>query len=63
MPTGGLFIEHLLRIIPELKQAYDEHLVDNDVLLPHVFMGDVTRFIIAEANSANGLSVKNRVRS
>jgi hypothetical protein len=44
------FIKELLRTVPELQPAYAEHLNDNDTLLPHVFMGDVTRFVIAEAS-------------
>ena len=61
MSTGDSFIERLLRVVPELKEAYDEHVTDNDMLLPHVFMGDITRFVIAEASSASGLSAVHRV--
>ena len=34
-----------------MKSIYDEHLNDNEMLLPHVFMGDLTRFVIAEAEN------------
>jgi hypothetical protein len=51
MSTNASFIEELLRRVPQLKAIYDEHLTDNEMLLPHVFMGDVTRFIIAEAET------------
>ena len=44
MDADVLFVEELLRRIPELWPAYDEHLSNNDALLPHVFMGDVCRF-------------------
>lgn len=31
-----------------LKTVYDEHIRDNDELLPHVFMADVTRYVLAQ---------------
>lgn len=61
MGNGELFVERLLRVAPELKGTYDEHLADNDMLLPHVFMGDVTRFIVTAASSASGYPVVQRV--
>lgn len=62
MSNGELFIERLLRTVPELKVVYAEHLADNDnMLLPHVFMGDVVRFIVAEANSADGLPILQKL--
>ena len=54
MSANASFIEELLRRVPELKAVYDEHLLDNDTLLPHVFMGDVSRFAIAEAEKPLG---------
>lgn len=61
MDTGELFIERLLRLAPELKGAYEEHLVDNDMLLPHVFMGDVTRFVVAAAEGRDDHAVVQRI--
>ena len=49
MRPNILFIEKLLRLIPQLNSIYEEHLADNNTLLPHVFMGDVTRFVVAES--------------
>jgi hypothetical protein len=49
MGTTISFIDGLLQRVPDLKAVYDEHLSDNETLLPHVFMGDVTRFAIARA--------------
>jgi hypothetical protein len=46
--SGEIFVGRLLQVLPELKAVHDRHIADNDSLLPHVFMGDVTRFIIAE---------------
>lgn len=43
------FIEELLDAVPELRALYEEHMADNDSLLPHVFMGDIARFAIANA--------------
>lgn len=50
MSTNTAFIEELLRRVPDVKPIYDEHVADNDTLLPHVFLGDVSRFVVAEAN-------------
>lgn len=54
MTTTVAFIESLLRLVPDLMPIYEEHLTDNDTLLPHVFMGDVTRFVISKANDPRG---------
>ena len=48
MSNNVSFIENLIRVLPQLKPIYDEHLADNDTLLPHVLMGDLTRFVIVE---------------
>lgn len=40
-------ITELLAQIPELRPVYDEHMKRYDELLGHVFMGDVTRFIVS----------------
>ena len=61
MATNESFIGRLLRIVPELKDAYDEHVADNDILLPHVFMGDVTRFVLAEISCIKGDVVVKRI--
>ena len=42
------FVARLLEVVPELRSEYEEHIEDNDELLPHVFMGAVTRFAIAK---------------
>lgn len=60
MTTIKLLIERLLAAVPDLRPVYDEHISDNDDLLPHVFFGDVTRFAIENAatpNVANLLAV------
>ena len=47
------FIDALLVRVPELLDAFHEHIADNETLLPHVFMGDVTRFALSEAERPN----------
>ncbi len=46
MWTINYFIEKMLEKVPDLRNIYQEHLDDNDELLPHVFMADVTRFVL-----------------
>jgi hypothetical protein len=42
------FVQHLVSAAPVLAPIYEEHLRDNfNELLPHVFFGDVTRFVIS----------------
>jgi hypothetical protein len=36
----------LLDNVPELKPMYDGHIYDNGELLPHVFFGEVTRYVV-----------------
>jgi hypothetical protein len=61
MVSGLLFIEDLLRTVPELRRVYAGHLADNDEVLPHVFMGDVTRFAVAEAGADRNADVLARM--
>jgi hypothetical protein len=49
MTTIKILIERMLAGVPALQPVYDEHISDNDGLLPHVFFGDVTRFAIENA--------------
>ncbi|MBO0826670.1 MAG: hypothetical protein J2P24_02700 [Streptosporangiales bacterium] len=41
-------VERLVARVPGLRQSYDEHVADNDILLPHVYFGDVTRWVVAD---------------
>jgi hypothetical protein len=45
--TTEQFLTLLQSEVPELAPTVREHLADNDELLPHVLMGDVTRFALA----------------
>jgi hypothetical protein len=56
------FIQDLLRSVPELERLFKEHLDDNEgTVLPHVFMGDVTRFAIAATKDVHMESVLQRI--
>ena len=46
MKTTREFLNVLLERVPELHPIYEEHIADYDEVLPHVLMGDVTRFVI-----------------
>jgi hypothetical protein len=47
--SASALVKNLVQRVPKLDALYQEHLKDNDELLPHVFMGDVTRFVVAAA--------------
>jgi len=43
------FIDHLVSQVPTLESALREHVSDNfGEVLPHVFLGDITRYAVAE---------------
>jgi hypothetical protein len=46
MKTPESFVECIIEAAPELKRVIQEHLSWNKTLLPHVFMGDVTRLVL-----------------
>lgn len=39
--TYGGVVPTLIEVVPELRDALDEHIRDNDEILPHVFFGCV----------------------
>jgi hypothetical protein len=45
--TTNAFCEMLVDEVPEIKTIMNEHLRDNDELLPYVFLGDVTRCVLS----------------
>lgn len=57
--------EGLLQSAPELQSLLDEHIQQYDELLPHVFFGDVTRFVMdrvrTEGRAANRDAVVRRI--
>jgi hypothetical protein len=55
------FVADLIRLVPELEPAYREHVVFNEELLLHLFMGDVTRFAIERASGRSNEPVLARL--
>jgi len=45
-PTTIECVNQLLQQAPELRSVYDEHIHNYDELLPHVFFGDMTRYVV-----------------
>ena len=37
----------MVREVPEFLEVYNQHIRDNGEILPHVLMGDFTRFVIS----------------
>jgi len=42
------FCESLASKFPDIATILTEHISDNDELLPHVFLADVTRYVLAD---------------
>src|SRR5688572_17197555 len=61
MAVGVTTIDDLVRDLvdaaPELDAVLQEHLADNDELLPHVLFGDVTRWLGEHGPNAAVLAV------
>jgi len=49
-PATGC-VKQLLERVPELQPAYEEHLRDYDEVLPHVFFGEVTRYVVVRVRA------------
>ena len=47
MSATQTLCEQLAREFPGIGALLEEHLADNGELLPHVFFGDLTRYVIA----------------
>lgn len=56
------WIERIVAAVPQLRSLYDEHRADYDGVLPHVFMGDVARFVTTGFASAGNEPQKPRDR-
>lgn len=48
IPNIMSFMEELLELVPELKPVYDEHIKDNDEILSHLLLGDITRYVVQQ---------------
>ena len=55
------FVEELVIAVPEVQAVYRAHVDDNGALLPHVFMGEVTRFALQIARSASSQEVLRKL--
>ena len=55
--TTSTFISAVVMAEPALAPVLDDHLAANDVLLPHVFMGDVTRWLSARGPQPRVLDI------
>src|SRR5690348_12854862 len=63
MDKPSEFILKLLNVAPGFRSVYADHLRENDELLPHVLMGDFTRWYIQlfrDSQNESGLSMATR---
>ena len=51
MSAPSAYIQELAMKIGSIKDIYDQHLKEYDELLPHVFLGDLTRYIVHRVRS------------
>ena len=56
-----IFVSQLIVACPELAGLYRLHLVDQGELLPHVFMGDVTRLVVSTAKQGSNSNWLSRM--
>lgn len=45
--SESLFVLRLVDRVPALRPLLDEHIADYDIVLAHLFFGDVTRWVVA----------------
>lgn len=41
------FVQQLARMFPDLAPLLSQHIVESHGILPHIFMGDVTRYVLS----------------
>lgn len=58
--TYDNFVQQLLVAAPEILDIHQKHVKDNDEVLPHVLLGDVTRFVI-EAHRRADTKLRTRI--
>lgn len=51
--TYDNFVKQLLAAAPEISDIHQQHMKDNDEILPHVLLGEVTRFVINAHRNSN----------
>ena len=52
VPTYDTIFQQILDQVPDFAQVYQDHVDLNDKVLPHVLMGDLTRFVVEQADQA-----------
>lgn len=45
------FVNSLLAHEPQLRSVYETHILDYEEPLPHVFLGDVARYVVQQIHS------------
>ncbi len=50
------FASDLREVVPEFASSVREHIADYDEVLPHVLLGDFTRFLLEEIRSSGTAS-------
>ncbi len=58
--TCDIFPQQLRISVPGFDRVYDEHVLDNDEVLPHVLMGDLVRFLMSDVQVHGAGSVALR---
>ncbi|MDC0358635.1 hypothetical protein OAO01_07450 [Oligoflexia bacterium] len=48
------FVLDLIKLVDDLQRLYEEHIESYDELLPHVFFGDLTRYVVSSFESIIG---------
>jgi hypothetical protein len=61
MGSTAVFVDRLVNEVPELAEVYRQHLADCGLLLPHVFMGDVTRYVVSQVMSSSPTEPVSRI--
>jgi len=49
--TTAEFCEGLAEELPDVANILTEHISDNDELLPHLFLADITRHVLADGKN------------
>src|SRR5579871_2247373 len=49
VPPQEQYCRSLAGVFPSVKAILDEHVRDNEQVLPHLFMGDVVRYVMSDA--------------
>ena len=50
------FVRSLVERFPTLSSMFDEHVKDNGEILPHIFFGDLTRYVVSLLLSGAGVA-------